>query len=66
MNEVIRTIMSRKSVRSYEDREIDEQTRKVILEAACSAPTAGNQQMYTIIDVRDQKLKSKLNKKSLV
>ncbi len=31
MNEVIRTIMSRKSVRSYEDRKIDEQTRKVIL-----------------------------------
>ncbi|MCR4856137.1 MAG: nitroreductase family protein [Erysipelotrichaceae bacterium] len=60
MNEVIRTIMSRKSVRSYEDRKIDEQTRKVILEAACSAPTAGNQQMYTIIDVRDQKLKEEL------
>ena len=28
--------------------------------AACAAPTAGNQQLYTILDITDQRLKDKL------
>ena len=60
MNEVIKTIMNRKSVRAYEDRKISKEDKQTILEAACAAPTAGNQQMYTIIDVTDQKIKDKL------
>lgn len=62
MNEVIDVIMNRKSIRDYEDKEIPEEIRKVILEAACAAPTAGNQQMYTIIDVKDQHKKEELVK----
>ncbi len=60
MNEVIQTIMDRKSVRDYEDRPIAEEERNIILNAACAAPTAGNQQLYTIIDVKDQKIKDGL------
>ena len=60
MNDVIATIMDRKSVREYEDIEISEEERRIILEAACAAPSAGNQQMYTIIDVKDQKIKDAL------
>ena len=32
----------------------------MILTAATQAPTAGNQQLYTIIDVTDRELKKKL------
>ena len=60
MNEVIRTIMDRKSIRTYEAKDISEEEKRIILEAACAAPTAGNQQMYTIIDVTDQSIKDKL------
>ena len=34
----------------------------MILEAAAMAPTAGNQQLYTIIDVTNRELKDKLVK----
>lgn len=60
MNRIIEALINRKSVRSYEDKEIAEAERRAILEAACAAPTAGNQQLYTIIDVKDQELKNRL------
>ena len=62
MNEVIRTIMDRKSVRDYEEKKISEEEKRLILQAACAAPTAGNQQLYTIIDVTDQDIKDALVK----
>lgn len=61
MNEVIRQLMARKSIRVYEEREIPSQAREAILLAAANAPTAGNQQLYTIIDVTDQQLKDQLS-----
>lgn len=60
MNTVIETIFSRKSVRSFADREISPEHREMILRAAISAPSPGNQQLYTVIDVTDQKIKEKL------
>ena len=60
MNEVIRQLHGRKSVRVFEDREIPAQVKQAILEAACQAPTAGNQQLYTILDITDQAIKEKL------
>ena len=60
MNDVIRQLLERKSVRVYEDREIGETEKQMILEAACQAPTAGNQQLYTILDITDQRIKEKL------
>ena len=60
MNDVMRQLMERKSVRVYEDREIGETEKQMILEAACQAPTAGNQQLYTILDITDQGIKEKL------
>lgn len=60
MNEVIRQLCSRKSVRSYTEREITVQEKQTILEAAVQAPTAGNQQLYTILDITDQTLKDRL------
>lgn len=60
MNEVIRQLHERKSVRAFADREISPEDKREILNAAMAAPTAGNQQMYTIIDVTDEALKQRL------
>lgn len=60
MNEMIKSLMERKSVRAFTDREITSHDRELILRAAMEAPTAGNQQMYTILDITDQKLKDTL------
>lgn len=60
MNETIRQLYARKSVREFTDREISAEQKALILEAAAMAPTAGNQQMYTILDITDQTLKERL------
>lgn len=60
MNEILESLYRRKSVRAYADEPVDAQTRRMILEAAVQAPTAGNQQLYTILDITDQALKEKL------
>lgn len=51
MNEVIHQLMERKSVRVYTDQEISPDEKRAILHAAMAAPTAGNQQLYTILDI---------------
>ena len=61
MNETIGQLRSRKSVRVFEDREIAEDLVKEIIDAACQAPTAGNQQLYTIIRVTDEYLLERLS-----
>lgn len=60
MNQTIRELYERKSVRVFENRQIAAEDRDAILRSACMAPTAGNQQLYTIIDVKDQGIKEKL------
>lgn len=60
MNEVIRQLAARRSVRVFEDRDIPGEVRAAILEAVAQAPTAGNQQLYTILDVTDPQLKARL------
>lgn len=60
MNEIIRSLYDRKSVRVFENRPISAECKKEILMSAMEAPTAGNQQLYTILDITDQKLKDKL------
>ena len=60
MNEVIRQLFERRSVRVFEERPILPEDKELILEAAMQAPTAGNQQLYTILDITEQKLKEQL------
>ncbi len=60
MNEIIKQLNERKSVRVFEERAIGEAEKKAILQAAMEAPTAGNQQLYTILDITDEKLKQQL------
>ena len=60
MNMVIELLMKRKSVRAFSDREITQEERDAILESAIQAPTAGNQVLYTILDITDQTIKEEL------
>lgn len=62
MNQTIKELFDRKSVRVFEDKEISPEDKRLILEAAAMAPTAGNQQLYTILDITDQHLKDALVK----
>ena len=60
MNQVIQQLKERKSVRVFAERPISQEAVSAILEAAVNAPTAGNQQLYTIIHVPDSGLKAQL------
>ena len=61
MNDVIKQLHERKSVRVFTEREISIEARNSILNAAFQAPTAGNQQLYTILDITDEALKKRLS-----
>lgn len=60
-NEVVKNLFERKSVRIFEDRPISPEDRLTILQAACQAPTAGNQQLYTILEIIEPALKKRLS-----
>ena len=60
MTQTIAELAARKSVRAFMDREIEPEKKALILDAATQAPTAGNQQLYTIIDVTSHEIKERL------
>lgn len=62
MNQVIRQLIDRKSVRVFTEQEIAPEEKAAILKAAVNAPTAGNQQLYTILDITSQDIKEQLVK----
>ncbi len=61
MNEICRSLKERKSVRAFTEKEIEEKIKEEILLCAVNAPTAGNQQLYTILDIKDKELLEKLS-----
>ena len=62
MNEVIRQLEERKSVRVFTEQDISEADVEKILYSATMAPTAGNQQLYTILRITDPDIKNTLVK----
>lgn len=60
MNQTIQELFDRKSVRAFTEQEISPEQRDRILQAAVQAPTAGNQQLYTILNITDQAIKDQL------
>ena len=60
MNEILTALHERKSMRAYTGSPVSPEKKELILRAACAAPTAGNQQLYTILDITDQHIKDKL------
>ncbi len=61
MNEIINSLYNRKSMRVFEEKEVPQDIKKLLIDVTLQAPTAGNQIMYSIIDVTDSELKSKLS-----
>ena len=61
MNEVLQQLRDRKSVRVYEDRAVEPEVKRAVLEAAIQAPSAGNMALYTILDITDPEIKQKLS-----
>lgn len=60
MNLIIENLLGRKSVRAFVDKPIPADIKQQILLAASAAPTAGNLQLYTILDITDRKIKERL------
>lgn len=58
-NSLINTILSRKSVRKYSDKKVEQEKIDTILKAAMSAPSGMNKQPWEILVITD---KSKLEK----
>ncbi|MCQ4153073.1 MAG: nitroreductase family protein, partial [Archaeoglobi archaeon] len=58
-------IFRRVSIRRFQQKEVDEKTVRLILEAGNAAPSAGNLQARDFIVVRDPKIKNELAKASL-
>jgi nitroreductase len=54
-------VANRRSVRSYLDKEVEEDKLQKILEAGNAAPSAGDLQGYEIVVVRDRKQKEALS-----
>lgn len=60
MNKVIETVMNHRSIRSYIDMPVDDDTLKLILDGAQAAPSSINGQQISIIVVRDVEKKAKI------
>ncbi len=60
MNEILESLHARKSVRVYTEKDISNEDKDTILNAALQAPSAGCQLLYTILDITDQTKKEKL------
>lgn len=60
MNEIIQSLFDRKSVRIFTGEPVTREEKELLLECAFQAPTAGCQQLYTVIDVTDQAEKETL------
>lgn len=63
--EFFEVLKKRRSIREFEDREIEEEKLRQILEVARSAPSAGNLQAYQIFVVKDLATKKDLAKAAL-
>ena len=61
MDPIIRSLFDRRSVRAYTSEDIPEEAVRLILDAAAQAPTAGNQQLYTILNITDPDKKRRLS-----
>jgi len=60
MNEIIKSLHLRKSVRVFTEEDISKEDKNSILQAALQAPSAGCQLLYTILDITEQEKKERL------
>ena len=60
MKTVMEQLHERKSVRIFEKKDISDEVRHQLFQAAYQAPTAGNMMLYTLLEITDQPLKEAL------
>jgi nitroreductase len=64
MNEIIKTILSRRSVRNYSDEQVKSEELDLILKAGLYAPSAHNQQSWHFTVIQNKEVIDNLNKAS--
>lgn len=52
----VNNIMTRTSIRAYQDKPVDEKTLEVLLRAAMAAPTAKNKQPWKFVVIKDKSM----------
>ncbi len=62
INEVIKVLNNRCTVRAYDPKALTQEEIDMIIHGAMRAPTAGNMMFYSILEVQNQKMKDKLVK----
>ena len=60
MNPIYESLLKRKSTRAFLPTPLSQELKDALFNAAFQAPTAGNQMLYSLIDVTDQSLKNRL------
>lgn len=61
MNEVLQNILTRRSVRSYSEKQISDEDLELILEAARHAPSGGNSQSWHFTVIQNKETLQELN-----
>ena len=59
-NDLIQTIMTRTSIRAFQDKPVSDETVELLLKAATAAPSAKNSQPWSFVVIRDRALLEKL------
>ena len=59
-NDLIQLIMTRTSIRAFQDKPVSDETVEQLLKAAMAAPSAKNSQPWSFIVIRDRALLEKL------
>jgi nitroreductase len=62
MNETIKTILERKSCRSFKEEQISDEQLQTVIEAGLSAPSGRNMQNTIIVAVQDKETINRLSK----
>ena len=60
MNDTLSIIWSRRSIRDFERREVEKETVEKLKAMTLRAPSAGNMEMYSILEVEDSEKKKRL------
>lgn len=61
MSSLVDSMSSRRSIRAYSDKPVDDTLLNDILELGCRASTTGNMQVYSIVVTRDESVKEQLS-----
>ncbi|MCK4552515.1 MAG: nitroreductase family protein, partial [Tenericutes bacterium] len=62
MNDVIKVINNRASLRKFSEEPVTKENIEIIINSALRAPTAGNLMLYSIIKVEDKDVLNTLSK----